>query len=140
MGLGFVATAVSHLGSLGGITPVLVATLLLSLGVMISQPFVYELIPAFGRTGLAGTYFGVFYLASGLAAALGNAAIGWVFGRSAPAASLLCVAVGLGCAAAMAWLHRRGVLTANRGIASCCHAATIRSDWRTSSPTARRGR
>ncbi|MFJ6673137.1 MFS transporter [Actinosynnema sp. NPDC091369] len=117
MGLGFVATAVSHLGAFGGITPVLVATLLLSVGVMISQPFVYELIPAFGRTGLAGTYFGVFYLASGLAAALGNAAIGWVFGRSAPAASLLCVAVGLGCAAAVARLHRRGVLTANREVA-----------------------
>ncbi|MCC8250691.1 MFS transporter [Saccharothrix luteola] len=117
MGLGFVATAVSHVGPFGGITPVLVAALLLAVGVMIAHPFVYELIPAFARTGLAGTYFGVFYLVSGLAAALGNAAIGWVFGRSAPLASLLCVGVGLGCAAAVAWLHRRGALTVKREVA-----------------------
>ncbi|MEV8440520.1 MFS transporter [Actinosynnema sp. NPDC051121] len=116
MGLGFAATAAGHLG-LGGITPVLVTALLLSVGVMIAQPFVYELIPAFGRTGLAGTYFGVFYLVSGLAAALGNAVVGWVFERSAPVASLLCVGVGLGCAAAVAWLHRRGVPTATREVA-----------------------
>ncbi|MEU4743046.1 MFS transporter [Actinosynnema sp. NPDC023658] len=114
MGLGFTATAVSHAGPLGGVTPVLVAALLLSVGVVIAQPFVYELIPAFGRTGLSGTYFGVFYLVSGLAAALGNTAIGWVFGRSQWAASLVCVGVGLGCAAAVALLHRRGVLTAAR--------------------------
>ncbi|ONI80715.1 MFS transporter [Saccharothrix sp. ALI-22-I] len=117
MGLGFVATAVSHVGPLGGITPVLVAALLLSVGVMIAHPFVYELIPAFGRTGLAGTYFGVFYLVSGIAAALGNAAIGWVFGRSGWVASLVCVAVGLVCAAAVAGLHRRGVLAQNREVA-----------------------
>lgn len=116
-GLGFAATAAGHLGPLGGITPVLVTALLLSVGVMIAQPFVYELIPAFGRTGLAGTYFGVFYLVSGIAAAVGNAAVGWVFERSAPLASLLCVGVGLGCAAAVAWLHRRGVLTVNREVA-----------------------
>ncbi|MFD0206185.1 MULTISPECIES: MFS transporter [Saccharothrix] len=117
MGLGFGATAAAHLGPLGGVTPVLVAALLLSVGVMIAHPFVYDLIPEFGRTGLAGTYFGVFYLVSGLAAALGNAAIGWVFGRSAPAASLLCVGIGLGCAAAVTWLHRRGVLTVRREVA-----------------------
>lgn len=114
MGTGFVATAVGHVGPLGGITPVLVATLLLSVGVMIAQPFVYDLIPEFGRAGLSGTYFGVFYLVSGVAAALGNAAIGWVFGRSGWLASLLCVVIGVGCAAAVAWLHRRGVLTVER--------------------------
>jgi predicted MFS family arabinose efflux permease len=114
MGTGFVATAVSHIGPLGGITPVLVAALLLSIGVMIAQPFVYELIPAFARTGLAGTYFGVFYLASGVVAALGNAAIGWAFGWSGWVASLLCVAVGLASAAAVVRLHRRGVLNVNR--------------------------
>ncbi|MBB5956822.1 MFS family permease [Saccharothrix tamanrassetensis] len=114
MGIGFAATALGHVGSFGGITPVLVAALFLSVGLMMAHPFVYELIPEFGRTGLSGTYFGVFYLASGLAATLGNAAIGWVFGVSGWAASLLCVAVGLGCAAAVTWLHRRGVLTARR--------------------------
>ncbi|WP_367130130.1 MFS transporter [Saccharothrix sp. HUAS TT1] len=117
MGLGFVATAVGHVGPLGGITPVLVAALLLSVGVMIAHPFVYELIPEFGRTGLAGTYFGVFYLVSGVAAAVGNTAIGWAFGRSGWLASLLCVAVGLACAAAVTRLHRRGLLTADKEVA-----------------------
>lgn len=115
MGLGFVAPAVGHAVPSAGVAPVLLAALLLSVGVMVAQPFVYDLIPAFGRDGLAGTYFGVFYLVSGVAAAVGNTAIGWVYGRSGWAASLLCAAVGLGCAAAVARLHRRGLLTPERG-------------------------
>ncbi|MFI9811969.1 MFS transporter [Saccharothrix variisporea] len=115
MGLGFTATALSHVwaGLLGPLT----AAFFLSLGVMIAHPFVYELIPAFGRTGLSGTYFGVFYLVSGLAATVGNAGVGWVFGVSGTAASLVCVAVGLACAAAVLWLHRRGVLSPTREVA-----------------------
>ncbi|MEJ2852089.1 MULTISPECIES: MFS transporter [unclassified Saccharothrix] len=113
MGLGFTATALSHVWA-GGLAGPLAAAFFLSLGVMIAHPFVYELIPAFGRTGLSGTYFGVFYLVSGLAATVGNAAVGWVFGVSGVAASLVCVAVGLVCAAAVVWLHRRGALTPTR--------------------------
>ncbi|GAA0209429.1 MFS transporter [Saccharothrix mutabilis subsp. mutabilis] len=113
MGVGFSATALGHVWA-GGLAGPLVAAFFLALGVMIAHPFVYELIPAFGRAGLSGTYFGVFYLVSGIAATAGNAAIGWVFGVSGAAASLGCVAVGLGCAAAVVWLHRRGVLTPTR--------------------------
>jgi MFS family permease len=105
MGLGFLATALAD-----GIAPVLVATLLLSVGVMAAQPFVYELIPGFGRDDLAGTYFGMFYLASGVVAALANAAIGWTLGAAERLASPLCVAIGLTSAAGVAWLHRRGAL------------------------------
>ena len=55
--------------------PVLLATLVLTAGLMLAQPFVNELIPEFGDETLSGTYFGVFYLASGVTAAAGNAAI-----------------------------------------------------------------
>ncbi|WP_086668903.1 MFS transporter [Lentzea kentuckyensis] len=106
MGAGFVAPALWS-----GLVPVLIATLTLAAGVMIAHPLVYDLIPSFGPDSLAGTHFGVFYLGSGLAAALGNTAIGWVIGFGDRFASLLCVVVGLACAAGVLWLHRRGALT-----------------------------
>ncbi|MFH8369999.1 MFS transporter [Streptomyces sp. NPDC018031] len=96
--------------------PVLLGTLLLYLGVMIAQPFVMELIPAFGRPGLTGTYFGVFYVVSGIAAAAGNTAVGWAMdaGRTgAPWLPWLCCACsGLVSAAAVARLHRLRALPA----------------------------
>lgn len=106
MGGGFIATALDL-----GVVGVLVATLSLSFGVMITHPFVYELIPTFGRENLAGTYFGMFYLASGVVAAAGNAAIGWASEVHNALASLVCVAIGLVCAGAVLVLHRRGALT-----------------------------
>ncbi|MER5865943.1 MFS transporter [Kitasatospora sp. NPDC002040] len=86
----------------GGLAPLLLTALLLHTGVMIAQPFVQELIPAFGRDGLTGTYYGVFYLVSGLAAALGNASVGWAMDTAAAAPWLLCCALGSTCAAAVA--------------------------------------
>ncbi|RDI34655.1 MFS transporter [Lentzea flaviverrucosa] len=106
MGAGF---AVPALWS--GLVPVLVATLALAVGVMIANPLVYDLIPSFGPESLAGTQFGVFYLGSGLAAAAGNTAIGWVSGFGDRLASLVCVAIGLTSAVGVALLHRRGALT-----------------------------
>ncbi|MFI9011372.1 MFS transporter [Actinosynnema sp. NPDC053489] len=105
-GTGFVAPALWS-----GLVPVLVATLALAVGVMVAQPLVHDLIPSFGPESLAGTRFGVFYLGSGLAAALGNAAIGWVSGFGDRLASLLCAAIGLTCAGGVVWLHRRRALT-----------------------------
>ncbi|GAA2346257.1 MFS transporter [Saccharopolyspora halophila] len=94
--------------------PVLATAFALSVGVMLAQPFVYELIPSFGRTELSGTYFGVFYLASGLTAAGGNALIGMatdVAGARWPwLPSVLCVAIGLASALAALIAHRRGVI------------------------------
>jgi MFS family permease len=111
MGVGFVATTWDS-----GIAGVLVATLSLAVGVMITHPFVYEMIPTFGREELAGTYFGMFYLASGIVAALGNAGIGWASETSATLASLLCVAIGLICAGSVLWLHHRGALTVQESV------------------------
>ena len=86
------------------------ATLALALGVVVAQPFVNDLIPSFGPESLTGTYFGLFSLASGVAAALGNALIGWVNGFGTWPAPLLCVAIGLVGAGGVTRLHRRGAL------------------------------
>ncbi|QFZ19509.1 MFS transporter [Saccharothrix syringae] len=104
-GAGFVAPALWS-----GLVPVLVAAVGLALGVVIAQPFVNDLVPSFGPDALAGTYFGVFYLGSGIAAALGNAAVGWVLGSGDRPAALLCAAVGFACAGGVLRLHRRRVL------------------------------
>ncbi|WP_326674050.1 MFS transporter [Streptomyces sp. NBC_01257] len=95
--------------------PVLAGSLLLQTGLMVAQPFVMELIPAFGRPGLTGTYFGVFYVVSGIAAALGNAAVGWAMdtGQRIGAGWLpwaCCLVLGLVSAAGTLRLHRRGTL------------------------------
>lgn len=99
--------------------PVLVGVLLLQTGLMIAQPFVMELIPGFGRSRLTGTYFGVFYVVSGIAAALGNAAVGWAMdtGGRTGAAWLpwaCCLVLGLLSAAGVARLHRLGALPAGQ--------------------------
>jgi MFS family permease len=113
MGVGFVAPALAYLGSwdaVVGLLPVLVATLALSVGVMIAQPFVYELLPSFGREAVTGTYYGLFYLVSGVVAAGSTALIGWVNQVAGWLSSLVCVAIGLGCAAAVVVLERRSLL------------------------------
>ncbi|NBE52826.1 MFS transporter [Streptomyces boluensis] len=97
--------------------PVLAGALLLYVGVMIAQPFVMELIPDFGRPELTGTYFGLFYVVSGIAAALGNAVVGWAMdtGGHTGLAWLpwaCCLAFGLTSAGAVAWLHRHRALPA----------------------------
>lgn len=89
--------------------PVLVTAFGLAVGLMLAQPFVNELIPSFGRETLSGTYFGVFYLASGLVAA-GNALIGWAMDAAPWLPSALCVLIGLASAAAVILLERKGIL------------------------------
>ncbi|WP_405940136.1 MFS transporter [Streptomyces sp. NBC_00726] len=95
--------------------PVLAGALLLQTGLMVAQPFVMELVPGFGRSRLTGTYFGVFYVVSGIAAALGNAAVGWAMDTGARTGAgwlpwVCCAALGLASAAAVARLHRTGAL------------------------------
>ncbi|MGW2150765.1 MFS transporter [Nonomuraea bangladeshensis] len=103
MGAGFLVPAL-----LPGIVPVLVAALALALGLMMAQPFVYERIGAFGGDALAGTYFGVFYLVSGIVAAASTALIGW----AGTAGFVVCAAIGLACAAAVLTLERRTAVPA----------------------------
>jgi MFS family permease len=110
MGLAFVPPALSV-----GVVPVLAGALLLYLGIMIASPFVMELIPRFGRAELTGTYFGIFYVVSGIAAALGNTVVGWAMDTGERAGHnwlpwLCCAAFGVASAAGVAWLHRRGAL------------------------------
>lgn len=118
MGLGFVPPMLVA-GASGThparLLPVLAGALLLHLGLMIAQPFVMELIPAFGRDGLTGTYYGLFYVVSGLAAAIGNTAVGWAMdtGGNSGLAWLpwaFCLGLGLASAIALAALHRKGAL------------------------------
>ncbi|MFC8348468.1 MFS transporter [Streptomyces sp. NPDC057280] len=95
--------------------PVLAGALLLYLGVMVAQPFVMELIPGFGRSELTGTYFGIFYVVSGIAAAVGNTVVGWAMdaGERGGADWLpwaCCALFGLASALGVAWLHRAGSL------------------------------
>ncbi|MEU8350796.1 MFS transporter [Streptomyces sp. NPDC048845] len=95
--------------------PVLAGALLLYLGMMIAQPFVMELIPGFGRPELTGTYFGLFYVVSGVAAAAGNTVVGWAMdtGERTGAPWLpwaCCLALGLLSAACVGRLHRRRAL------------------------------
>ncbi|MGW0390009.1 MFS transporter [Streptomyces sp. NPDC003042] len=100
--------------------PVLAGALLLHLGVMIAQPFVMELIPAFGRPDLTGTSYGLFYAVSGIAAAGGSAGIGWAMDTAGHTGLTwlpyaCCLALGLASAAAVARLHRAGALPAESG-------------------------
>ncbi|MGW7360845.1 MFS transporter [Streptomyces sp. NPDC054802] len=97
--------------------PVLAGALLLYLGVMMAQPFVMELIPGFGRPELTGTYFGLFYVVSGIAAAVGNTIVGWAMdaGERMDTPWLpwaCCLAFGLASAAGVHRLHHRRVLPA----------------------------
>ncbi len=93
-----------------GAVPVLLGTLLLFLGIMIASPFVMELIPRFGRSELTGTYFGIFYVVSGVAAAVGNAVVGWAMDSGDGLPWICCAVIGLTSAGGVAWLHRRGAL------------------------------
>ncbi|WFE97426.1 MFS transporter [Micromonospora sp. WMMD987] len=112
MGAGFLLPLlrVPSLSPVLRLVPVLAAAVLLTLGVMIAQPFVLELIPAFAGPHLTGTYFGLFYLVSGVLAAGCTAAVGATVGTATgtgvpPAAWLLTAAVGAASAGAV-WLLR----------------------------------
>ncbi|MFT4217888.1 MAG: MFS transporter [Micropruina sp.] len=117
-GLAFAAPPLTgHLvhGPVLGILPVLVTGLGLSAGVMLAQPFAYELISDFGDERTTGTRFGFFYLASGLIAAISTAVIGLVTDLWGPVAGdLICAAIGGVCALAVWQLHRCGWLPARQ--------------------------
>ncbi|MGW3009451.1 MFS transporter [Streptomyces sp. NPDC001219] len=137
MGLAFVPPmVVAGLGAPSGgpgdaalrALPVLAGALLLYLGVMVAQPFVMELIPAFGRAELTGTYFGLFYVVSGIAAAAGNTVVGWAMDTGEHTRTqwlpwACCLAFGIVSAAGVAWLHRLRVLPGHPTAAPTATAA-----------------
>jgi MFS family permease len=113
MGLAFLPPAFA-----AGVVPVLAGALLLYLGIMIASPFVMELIPRFGRPELTGTYFGIFYVVSGVAAALGNTVVGWAMDTGERGGHpwlpwICCALFGLASAGGVTWLYRRGALPAH---------------------------
>ncbi|MBD9729838.1 MFS transporter [Streptomyces caniscabiei] len=130
-GLAFLPPALgTGLGASGwtAAVPVLLGALLLYLGLMIASPFVMELIPRFGRPELTGTYFGIFYVVSGVAAAVGNTVVGWAMdtgerGGHAWLPWVCCAVFGLMSAAGVGWLRRLGALPATPGAAVPAMAA-----------------
>ncbi|MGV9613575.1 MFS transporter [Nocardia xishanensis] len=96
------------------VAPVVVAAVVLALGVMAVQPFVNEAIPRFSGPHLTGTYFGAFYLASGVftvaATSLVGTAVDHAGGPLTWPPALLCAGVGFLSAVAVLLLRRRGVL------------------------------
>jgi hypothetical protein len=120
VGAGFLLPLLPAGGPAGvRVLPVVAAVTALTFGVLVAQPFVLDLVPGFARDGLTGTYLGVFYLASGIVAALATTAVGRLMQASpgsgtaadVPAGAwLLCAGLGLASAAALWALHHRGRL------------------------------
>jgi dipeptide/tripeptide permease len=96
------------------VAPVVAAAVLLAMGVTAVQPFVNEAIGRFAGTRLTGTYFGAFYLASGLFTVVATSVTGAVLDHTGGALSwppaLLCAAAGLLSGLALTRLHRRNLL------------------------------
>ncbi|MEV6660434.1 MFS transporter [Nocardia fluminea] len=96
------------------VAPVVVAAVVLAIGVTAVQPFVNEAIGRFAGTRLTGTYFGAFYLASGLFTVVATSVTGAVLDHTGGALSwppaLLCAAAGLLSGLALIRLHRRNLL------------------------------
>lgn len=61
------------------LSPILASTVLITLGMMVAKPFAMDAIPALGGERRLGTYYGLFYVIGGIAAAVGNSATGLVF-------------------------------------------------------------
>jgi MFS family permease len=96
------------------LVPILLAVVVLTVGLMVVQPFVNELIAAYGGERLIGTYFGAFYLVAGLltfglASAVG-AAVDRAGGPLAWWPAALCAGTGFAAATGVAILHRSGHL------------------------------
>ncbi|ASU80847.1 MFS transporter [Actinopolyspora erythraea] len=95
--------------------PVLLGTVLFTVGMAVTNPFAMELLPVVGSERLAGTYYGFYYLVSSIVAAavswlagglldgFSGSALGWL-----PWLTLLLVGLAGGGGAAL--LQRRGLL------------------------------
>ncbi|NKX90459.1 MFS transporter [Nocardia coubleae] len=101
-------------GTVLRVVPVVAGAVVLAIGVTAVQPFVNESIGRFAGNRLTGTYFGAFYLASGLftvvATSLSGAVLDWAGGSLTWPPALLCAGTGVLSAVAILGLHRRAVL------------------------------
>ncbi len=93
---------------------VLAGTVVFTVGIALTEPFIMQLLPALGSSELLGTYYGYYYLVAGILAAAASAAVGALMDVALfPAApALLLIVLGMGAGAGMLTLQRRGVLEA----------------------------
>lgn len=115
VGLDWSAPQARLLLDLINLSPVLISASLLSLGIMVSLPFAMDMIPTLSAGRLVGTYYGLYYVISGLGTTLGNLAIGIAFdaGQGLGFGGLpwmLLVTLGGASAAAVLALDRSGML------------------------------
>lgn len=101
------------LGGAVNLSGLILATLVMTVGVMLAQPFALSTVAALSGGRLLGTYYGTYYVALGLGATLGNAVLGLAFdaARAGGPGGLpwaLMTLMGLGSAAAILALDRRG--------------------------------
>ncbi|TCJ95685.1 MFS transporter [Nocardia alba] len=137
---GLVAEAGNGLsGTVIRTAPVLAAAVLLAIGVTAVQPFVNEAIGRFAGHRLTGTYFGAFYLASGIFTVAATSMTGAVLDRSGGALTwppaLFCAAAGLLSAIAVVQLHRRGVLPDRDQTTTAAETVDTEPDPPASSPS-----
>ncbi|MFE5210456.1 MFS transporter [Streptomyces sp. NPDC056600] len=95
--------------------PLAAGAFLLALGQMATQPSTLELVSRHAADGLIGTYFGFFYVISGVAASGCTSAVGWAMDVGERTGQLwlpwaCCVVVGLLSAGGAAWLYHLGRL------------------------------
>jgi len=110
----------ARFGQDGGLAPAssflvaaLTATLVLTLGTMLAQPFAMEIVARLNGDRQLGTAYGVYYLAAALAVVAGNIVVGALFDAAAEyraAPWLVLAAAGAGSAWAVARRERAGRL------------------------------
>ena len=102
--------------TVAGIVALLLTAALLAVGTAVVLPFEMDTIVALSRDRLVATHYGFYNTVCGVGILLGNAGTGWAvdLARSAGLAPIpwaVLVVLGVLCAAALASLYRRGLLT-----------------------------
>lgn len=101
------------------LSPVVLTTVLLTLGMMVAKPFAMDLVPGLSGGRRLGTYYGLLGVAGGVAAAVGNSVSGLLFDLArasslAPLPWIAMVLAGVASAATILTLDKRGkLLTGN---------------------------
>jgi MFS family permease len=113
-------------------SPAFASAMLLSLGIMVVQPFALSLIPSLGGNRLLGTYFGFYYLVQGSGTILGNLAIGAALDTGSTLGLqslpwLLLLSMGLASAVSIAALDHKQMKAHTPGVTRLAHMAEARS-------------
>jgi MFS family permease len=114
------------------LSPAFASAMLLSLGIMVVQPFALSLIPSLGGNRLLGTYFGFYYLVQGSGTIVGNLAIGAALDTGSTLGLqslpwLLLLSMGLASAVSIAALDRKQMKAHTSGVTRLANMAEARS-------------